>query len=56
MDMTNPLTMEAPLAPSSISPAPLILTSLMYTVGQLASFTSDPGVAHWNVIKHLFQH
>ena len=28
----------------------------MYTVGQLASFTSDPGVAHWNVIKHLFQY
>ena len=23
------------------------------TVGQLASFTSDPGVAHWNAIKHL---
>jgi hypothetical protein len=27
---------------------------IAYTVGQLASFTSDPGVAHWNTIKHLF--
>jgi hypothetical protein len=29
---------------------------IAFTVGQLASFTSDPGVAHWNVIKHLFHH
>ena len=29
---------------------------IAYTVSQLASFTSDPGVAHWNVIKHLFQY
>ena len=28
---------------------------ITYTVGQLASFTSDPGVAHWNAIKHLFR-
>jgi hypothetical protein len=27
---------------------------ITYTVGQLTSFTSDPGVAHWNMIKHLF--
>jgi hypothetical protein len=26
------------------------------TVGQLAFFTSDPGVAHWNTIKHLFHY
>ena len=29
---------------------------IAYTVGQLTSFTSDPGVAHWNMIKHLFQY
>jgi hypothetical protein len=29
---------------------------IAYTVGQLASFTSDPGVAHWNAIKHLFRY
>ena len=27
---------------------------ITFAVGQLASFTSDPGVAHWNAIKHLF--
>ena len=27
---------------------------IAFAVGQLASFTSDPGVAHWNAIKHLF--
>ena len=29
---------------------------IAYTVGQLASFTSDPGVAHWNAIKHLLRY
>ena len=29
---------------------------IAYTVGQLASFTSDPGVAHWHAIKHLFRY
>ena len=29
---------------------------IAYTVSQLTSFTSDPGVAHWNVIKHLFRY
>ena len=29
---------------------------IAYTVGQLASFTSDPGVAHWNAMKHLFRY
>lgn len=27
---------------------------IIYTVGQLASFTANPGVAHWSTIKHLF--
>ena len=27
---------------------------MAFAVGQLTSFTLDPGVAHWNVIKHLF--
>jgi len=26
---------------------------IAYTVGQLASFTADPGVPHWHAIKHL---
>jgi len=26
---------------------------IAYSVGQLASFTSNPGVAHWSAIKHL---
>ena len=29
---------------------------IAFAVGQLASFTSDPGVAHWNAIKHLFRY
>ena len=29
---------------------------ITFAVGQLASFTSDPGVAHWNAIKHLFRY
>jgi len=29
---------------------------IAYTVGQLASFTSDPGVAHWHAIKHLLRY
>ena len=29
---------------------------IAFAVGQLASFTSDPGVAHWNAIKHLFHY
>ena len=29
---------------------------ITYTFGQLVSFTSDPGVAHSNAIKHLFQY
>ena len=29
---------------------------IAYTDGQLASFTSDPGVAHWQAIKHLFRY
>ena len=29
---------------------------IAYTVSQLISFTSDPGVAHWNTIKHLFRY
>ena len=29
---------------------------IAYTVGQLAFFTSDSGVAHWNAIKHLFRY
>ena len=29
---------------------------ITFAVGQLASFTSDPGVAHWNAIKHLFHY
>jgi len=29
---------------------------IAYTVGQLASFTSDPGVAHCHTIKHLFRY
>jgi len=28
--------------------------NIAYSVGQLASFTSSPGVAHWNAVKHLF--
>jgi len=27
---------------------------IAYTVGQLASFTSDPGIFHWHTIKQLF--
>ena len=27
---------------------------IIFAVGQLTSFTSDPGIAHWNAIKHLF--
>ena len=29
---------------------------IAYTVGQLASFTADPGVAHWHAIKHLLRY
>ena len=29
---------------------------ITFAVGQLASFTSNPGVAHWNAIKHLFRY
>jgi hypothetical protein len=29
---------------------------ITYTVGKLISFTSDPGVAHWNAIKDPFQY
>jgi hypothetical protein len=31
-------------------------SDIAYTVGQLASFTSDPGVAHWNAIRHRFHY
>ena len=31
-----------------------ICPDITFAVGQLASFTSDPGVTHWNAIKHLF--
>ena len=29
---------------------------IAFAVGQLTLFTSDPGVAHWNAIKHLFHY
>ena len=29
---------------------------IAFAVGQLASFTLDPGIVHWNAIKHLFHY
>jgi len=48
--------MVVQLAPCSTYSAQLVLTSPILFVGQLASFTSDPGVAHWHAIKHLFRY
>ena len=27
-----------------------------YSVEQLASFTTNPGIAHWTAVKHLFRY
>ena len=29
---------------------------IAFAVGQFASFTFDPGVVHWNAMKHLFRY
>ena len=29
---------------------------IAYSVGQLASFSTTPGIAHWTAVKHLFRY
>ena len=54
--LCNLSTMEVPLAPSNMYLSCTTRPDITYIVGQLTSFTSDPGVAHWNTIKHLFRY